>query len=471
MTSALDQRDTSADTAAAVLVAARAERATADTAELRLLRLAVDWAAMHSVDSIHEAATFPRVCSGDIPFPVAGPGAPLVAEFCVAEFASAVGLPTEFGKLYVGEAVELRYRLPEVWARVMAGDLAAWRARRIARATIALSPEAAGFVDAQVAGFAHKVRPSQVDRLVEEAVTRFMPAEAKRRRLAAADGRHVGVHTGQVSFEGTVWVEGQLDLADGLDLDAALGTRAATLATLGSEESLDVRRSLALGDLARRQLTLDLDTDQTDEAGAERAGQPARPQRQVILYLHLAADAVTSREPDLHPLRLGRVENTGSFVDADQIKTWCGARDTAVVVKPVIDLADHVHVGAYEVPGRLVEQATLVDLHCVFPWCTRPARRLRPDDHGTDCDHVLEHDRGGTTCSCNIAPLCRRHHRLKTHTAWGYTVLERGTYLWTSPHRYQFLRDHTGTLDVSADRRTAPAPAHVHTHPPDEPDR
>jgi hypothetical protein len=464
MTSALDQHtDLTADDAAAVLVAARAERATADTAELRLLRLAVDWAAMHSVDSIDEAATFPRVCSGDIAFPVAGPGAPLVAESCVAEFASAVGLPTEFGKLYVGEAVELRYRLPKVWARAVGGDLPAWRARRIARATIALSMQAAGFVDAQVAGFAHKVRPSQVDRLVEEAITRFMPTEAIRRRLAAADGRHVGVHTGQVSFEGTVWVEGQLDLADGLDLDAALGARAAQLATLGSTESLDVRRSLALGDLARRQLTLDLHTGQP----ADGPG-PAPKSRQVVLYLHLSADAVTSHHRDLHPgvgtdLHLGRVENTGSFVDADQIRTWCGSHDTQVVVKPVIDLNDHIHVGAYEVPGRLVEQATLVDLHCVFPWCTRPARRLRPDDHSTDCDHVVEHDRGGTTCSCNIAPLCRRHHRLKTHTGWGYTVLERGTYLWTSPHGYQFLRDHTGTLDVSRDR-SAPRSG----HPPEQ---
>jgi hypothetical protein len=73
MTSALAQHpDLTADDAASVLVAARASRLAADREELRLLRLAVDWAAMHSVDSIDEAATFPRVCSGDIAFPVAG---------------------------------------------------------------------------------------------------------------------------------------------------------------------------------------------------------------------------------------------------------------------------------------------------------------------------------------------------------------------------------------------------------------
>ncbi|MEP6814212.1 MAG: hypothetical protein ABI873_01535, partial [Marmoricola sp.] len=69
--------------------------------------------------------------------------------------------------------------------------------------------------------------------------------------------------------------------------------------------------------------------------------------------------------------------------------------------------------------------------------------------------------------------LCRRHHRLKTHGAWGYTVIERGTYLWTSPHGYQFLRDHHGTLDVSRDRRPAPDPGYPSGHPsghqPDHP--
>src|SRR6187551_803251 len=189
--------DTAVDTAAGVLARARADRAAADAAEARLLSHAVAWADLHPAESIGDALRY-----GDTPVPVAGPGAPLVAEFAVAEFAAAVGMPTETGKAYLGEALELRHRLPRTWARVRAGDLPAWRARRIARATIALSPAAAGFVDAQVTGFAHRIRPSGVDRLVEEAIVRFMPEEARRRREAAADGRHahVHVHTHQVSF-------------------------------------------------------------------------------------------------------------------------------------------------------------------------------------------------------------------------------------------------------------------------------
>ena len=80
-----------------------------------MLQAAVAWAAMHSVDSLAEAATvWDR---GETGLPVAGPGAPLVAEFSVTEFAAAIGLSTEAGKAYLGEAVELRYRLRRVWSR------------------------------------------------------------------------------------------------------------------------------------------------------------------------------------------------------------------------------------------------------------------------------------------------------------------------------------------------------------------
>src|SRR3954451_16489107 len=426
--------DTAADTTAGVLAFARDRRAAADAAEADLLGAACAWADLDPAESITEAVRF-----GDTPVPVAGPGAPLVAEFCVAEFAAAVGLPTETGKAYLGEAVELRHRLPRIGARVVAGDLAAWRARRIARETIGLSLAAAGFVDVQVAGYAHRIRPCGVDRLVEEAIVRFMPDEARRRREAAADGRHVHVHTHQVSFEGTVWVEAEVDLADALDLDTALSAGAARLADLGSAASLDVRRSEALGEMARHQLTLDLDTTDT------RTETPTpTPGRQVVLHVHLSEDAITGPATQHDDrLHLARVANTGTFVDAEQVRTWCGHPGTSVTVIPVVDLAEQIHVTQYEVPDRLAAQTAERALTCVFPWCTRPAA-------GCDLDHVIPYAEGGTTSSGNIASLCRRHHRLKTHHGgWGYTVLEPGSYLWSSPHGYQFLRDHRGTTDLT----------------------
>ena len=93
------------------------------------------------------------------------------------------------------------------------------------------------------------------------------------------------------------------------------------------------------------------------------------------------------------------------------------------------------------------------DHTCVFPYCTRPAEHC-------DKDHVIPFSDGGATASDNLGNLCRRHHRLKTHhPGWTYTVLDPGTYLWSSPHGYQFLREHTGTTDITHDRTS---------HPPDE---
>ena len=105
------------DTATAVLAAARADQQVADAAEARLLQHTVEFAAMHSVDSMEDAAFHDGF--GDQPMPLAGEGAPLVAEFAVTEFAAAIGRSTESGKHYVGQALELRHRLPRIWRRVV----------------------------------------------------------------------------------------------------------------------------------------------------------------------------------------------------------------------------------------------------------------------------------------------------------------------------------------------------------------
>ena len=160
------------------------------------------------------------------------------------------------------------------------------------------------------------------------------------------------------------------------------------------------------------------------------------PARQTIVHVHLSPDGP-----------FARVEARGRrLVTVEQVRDWLHTPLTQVIIKPVIDLADHLHVDQYEVPDRLATQAAERDLTCVFPWCTRPAARC-------DTDHVIAYADGGTTSSDNLAQLCRGHHRLKTHhSGWGYTVLEPGSYLWSSPHGYQFLRDHRGTTDVSHDR-------------------
>ncbi len=88
--------------------------------------------------------------------------------------------------------MELRYRLPRLWALVQAGRLQAWKARQVAQHTTHLGAEAVAFVDAQaaIAGAKNRITPNLTG-LVHEALIRFEPETAKRREEAARNHREV----------------------------------------------------------------------------------------------------------------------------------------------------------------------------------------------------------------------------------------------------------------------------------------
>lgn len=145
---------------------------------------------------------------------------------------------------------------------------------------------------------------------------------------------------------------------------------------------------------------------------------------------------------------VGRVEGLGP-VTTEQIKQWVGHGE--VSVRPVLDLDDRASVDAYEVPTRMAETVYLRNPCCPFPWCENLTRNK-------DNDHIaafVPPDTGGPpgqTAADKLAPLCRRHHRLKTHSGWTYTMPEPGIYLWRSPHHRRYLVDHTGTTPLGPPR-------------------
>src|SRR5690348_1670881 len=259
-----NHRDTGTSAAAAVLDRARGHRRDADAAEVALLADVLAWAELHVTSDPDSAETW-----GDTPVLLGGEGCPWIREFTITELATALHLSLPAGRALVAEVLELAFRLPRLWARVRSGRVQAWRARRIARLTGTLSLEAASYVDNQVAGFAHRMGQAAIERLVEEAIGRHMPDLARKQREQAADRRHFAIHHDQVSFEGTCLVEGEVDLADALDLDAALGHIAGEMGRLGNPLSLDQRRALAAGELARAQYSFAYDYDRAAPAIVE----------------------------------------------------------------------------------------------------------------------------------------------------------------------------------------------------------
>src|SRR4029079_17840178 len=111
---ALEELDTPRD----VLAFARHQRAVADAAEANILIAAVIWAEQHPVESIDLAATWTAAGFGggtETGIPLAGPGAPLVAEFAIPELATTLGISTDSGRNLIAAALELKYRLPRHW--------------------------------------------------------------------------------------------------------------------------------------------------------------------------------------------------------------------------------------------------------------------------------------------------------------------------------------------------------------------
>ncbi len=437
---------------AALLAFARDRKHAEDQAAADLLDVAGRWADLHPPESIDGAAsfTFGGGLGREHEEPIAGPGCPLVAEFCVAELGSVLGVSTVSAKKLIGHALELRHRLPRLWSQVHAGAVPAWRARSVAEATIhsspALTPDAAGWVDSQVAAVAGKIGPAQLDRLVAEAIKRFELAEADPTAdpedgWQHVDPRHVTVNSDDVHFAGTLHIEADVDIADALDFDRAIAHSAATQKALGSELSLNARRAKALGDLARTQTALDY-YSQGKTGTKDLDGLPVA--REVVLHAHFTAN-IDGERTVFGPT--GRLEEGQRLVLLDQLKSWCGDSRTRITIKPVIDLNTHLTAPGYEIPDQIREHVLLRDGSCVFPWCTRPARACDVD-HITPHNHQAEAEgrpQPGPTDTDNLATLCRFHHRLKTHTPWRYEMVEPGAFEWTSPHGHRYHRDPSGS--------------------------
>ncbi|GAA4695216.1 HNH endonuclease signature motif containing protein [Nocardioides nanhaiensis] len=444
------------------------------SAEVAKLRVIVEWAKVNRLDADHldgepdpgavmtdEQVEELEAALGDQGFcdrwlSVAGPGAPVVSEFAVMELASTLSMGTDAGLTLVGRVLELKYRLPRLYHRVEELQLPVWKAFELADLTQPLTSEAAAHVDRQVEAVAGKIGKRQMERLVAETQARFDPKAAakaekeqrERRFFDIGETRRTDSTAGTLEdLAGTVPIAGCLDAADAADLEAAIRHTARALGKAGCEDSLDVRRAAAVGELARNQLSLDLETGEIQDSKSVSHG------RGVDLVVHLSDESTAAG------FMVGRLESTQTPVSAEVIREWCGTA-AKITVRPVIDLNGAVHVEQYEVPDRIKQRTRWTDPRCVYPHCNRPADRC-------DCDHMQPFEQGGATCTCNLAPLCRRHHRFKTHGAVTYRRLGPGAYEWEFQTGMTIVRDHIGTHEPQWPK---PPPAEDwEAEPPDNP--
>ena len=479
------------------LAAAEANEHTLITTETRRLHIAAHWADLHPGDAVAES----RLPGSERPVQLGGDGTPTVGDFAPAELGCALRMSDGSASRLIGDALDLRHRLPLIWTATQAGQVPAYQARRIASATRHLTAEQAAPVDQRVAPSLGAVSWGRLERLLEAAIIAADPEAAERAAAAAAQERFVRL--GRASEHGLKLIIARATAGDAIWFKATIDRIADILGRDGDLDPVEIRRSKAIGILAQPAQALQMlcrhhhdDWDgpsEPAETEAEPAGKeitfdesgdfdepgdpqdpqhsdpeqpadaptstvtptaasdtdhhslnlapppfdPTRARPRAIIYVHLAAEALTAGTG------ICRIDNVGPVM-LGQLSTVLG-NNCSISLKPVIDLpAGHIPLDCYEIPTQLREQLLLRYPADMFPYAAAVSRSI-------DIDHTIPYlnpDRGGPpgqTRIGNLGPHARHHHNLKTHGRWHVRQPEPGTWLWRSPHRRIYLVNATGT--------------------------
>ena len=112
--------------AAATLAAAEANEHALITAEVRRLQIAAHWADLHPGEAVAES----RLPGTEHPIRLGGEGTPTVGDFAAAELGCVLRMSDGSAARLIGDALDLRHRLPLIWAAARAGQVPAYQARR-----------------------------------------------------------------------------------------------------------------------------------------------------------------------------------------------------------------------------------------------------------------------------------------------------------------------------------------------------
>lgn len=419
-----DQRATApAQVKGAVLDRALEALTARRQADASLLVAAVEWAELHPAPPGGPCAGWGEPdLHGEGVIPIAGEGTPRVAEFAPFELAAVLGWTADAARELMGDGLELAYRLPRMWRLVRELVVPAHLARHIASQTRDLGPEAVAYADRLVSADPAHVDRVRVSRLVDEARLYFDPDREIDDELTALASRKVELRPRSTPLTADVLMV--LDSADAEAFDAAVARGAEALRRLGDDDPLDVRRAHAVGILADPQRALDL------FAGRD----PGPATMPASMVLHLTADDLDRITTDPAVVTVFGPHQGGPVL-LDVLHAWLPG--TTLVVRPVLDLARTDAVDAHDPPAWMTDLVRLRDPWCVFPGCRRRSGAC-------DLDHIepyLPPHLGGPpgqTHPGNLAPLCRRHHRAKTHGDWTYLRRSDGSYRWASPTGRRF---------------------------------
>ncbi len=205
----------------------------------RKLRVAAAWADAHSdVDHPDGGMVVERL----LPF---GPaGCPPVAETCTGSLALAFRTSTQSAKGWITDALTVRHRLPRLWERVLVGEVYAWKAREIARATAHLSVFTARIVDKLLHDQVELIAWTRFLKILDATLLQVDPTTYGERQAKAAAQRDVKATQ---SSDGLRTLVARGTSGDVTMFLALVDAIAEALADEGDEDPYPVRKSKAIG--------------------------------------------------------------------------------------------------------------------------------------------------------------------------------------------------------------------------------
>jgi hypothetical protein len=389
---------------------------------------------------------------------VAAGADPHIAEHVTDEVAAALTLTARAADNLVDFSTRLQ-TLPATRAALWRGEIDRARAWVIADAVTGLAPGHAAAVEAAVIGAAGRQTTGQLRAAVRRAVLAADPAAADRRRQEAQKDARVETWSEPA---GTAALAGRdLPAAEVLAADRRIGALARQLKTAGAPYGMEALRArvytaLLLGvpvqELHARLVPADAGTSQSP-------GPLPLPPVTGTLNLTMPVStwlggAAPGEVPGFGPVPAGDARALARLLAAAPAAGICltltGADGTAaahgcakparatrpgrvagltVTIAPLAyGTCDHQHESpGYQPSARLRHMIIVRQRTCSFPGC-------RASAVACDLDHTVPFDQGGRTCWCNLAPLCRRHHKAKQAAGWTLTQTSPGNLTWTLPH-------------------------------------
>jgi hypothetical protein len=304
------------------------------------------------------------------------------------------------------------------WEALDRGDISLAHLKAVERVTRNCPARIAQAVDEQVIRLAvdRDWTPGETAKAARKLVIALDPEGAKDRAAAAKDDADVQLYAGEDETS-TLCAHG--DALRAREMMDAINDRAEALGRAGDDRNVGVRRFDALADFVLGPVHQSVGTDGAVE-------RPATRRATTLLGL------------DLDTL-LGLNEHPGELVGYGPITAETARRIAAdstlrrMVTDPLTGDTLDLGLTSYRPSAALQRLIEATYPTCTMPGCSRPSIQC-------EIDHRHERHEGGGTDRCNLKPLCKMHHQMKTKGRWRVDANPDGSETWTSYLGFSYVK-------------------------------